>query len=69
MAKLSKFIRGPRVKDMNDLLFLLDGGCWIYLHHKAYHPNWISRMPLFVVCRYVKEGRLEQAIRRVQNEY
>jgi hypothetical protein len=62
--KLSKFIRGARVTDLSDLMFIIEHGGWVYINWKTYHPDFVMYMTIQSLRRFIANGQIEQAILR-----
>lgn len=61
--KRNKFRQGVRLKDIQDLLIVIDAGTWVYINNRPYHPAMVQNMTLRTLLVHLSRGRMHMAER------
>lgn len=61
-VKPRKFIRGAAFKTLDAFAAHINGGGWVYIDHKIYHPGWARSFQFGWVAHRVHSGRLVAAM-------
>ena len=64
----NKYRKGYTIFGLDDLMYRLEKGEWVYLRGKVIHPGFIKNMTLQVVNGFLKTHSIHEAIDQ-QKEY
>lgn len=60
--KLTKFIRGPMITSLHEVVVALEAGRFLYLNHKPLSPGFYQNWQMHEVAKQVRRGNLFQAL-------
>lgn len=62
MPNERKTKRGQRLSSLSLLVEHIQGGFWIYHHHKPLHPKWVLGWKLYTLITALNRGQLYECL-------
>lgn len=69
MTHRKKCFAGPAFESLDVLLDWIDSGFWVFIHHKPYHPSFVSNRMLGRVREEVKWGDIKMCYDENEKPY